>query len=138
MKKNPLLAQIEKQIRARYKESAKLDAQRAIETARQAEKVAGLLARAGIVTAFDAEKASYPVFDLEVGQLVAARHALGRFEHYSTGVAGDNKVEVRLRCVEFSRVKVRYVRELPEISKCKIVTTMNTYTTTNLVCQRAG
>jgi hypothetical protein len=75
---------------------------------------------------------------LELGQLVAARHALGRFEHYLTGVAGDNKVEVKLRCVEFPRVRVRYVRELPENGKCKVVTTTNTYTTTNLVCQKAG
>jgi hypothetical protein len=108
-------------------------------TAGRSKAYSGLLARAGIPTAFDPEKASYPVFDLVLGQLVAARHALGSFEHYSTSVAGDNKVEVKLRCVEFPRVRVSSVRGLPENSKCKIATTTNTntYTTTSLVCQKA-
>jgi len=140
MPRNPILVEIEKNIRANCTESAKLEAQRQVEKARQAEKVAGILARAGIAAAFNADKASYPVFDLDLSQLVAARHALGKFEHYNTTVyqadGEHNKVQVELTCTEFPRVRLRYVRELPANGKCKIVTTTNTYTTTNLVCER--
>jgi hypothetical protein len=135
--KNLLLKEIESNIRKNAKESAAYTARREIDRARQVAKVCGLLAQAGIEVAFNHELASHPHIRLTTDQLVAARHTLGQFGHYSTEPADDDHhVEVKLYIKAFDRVFIIYSRKLPEGSKCKVQTVTNTYTTRSLCCQR--
>jgi hypothetical protein len=135
--KNLLLKQIEADIRRKAKESAACSIKSNIELARQVAKVCGLLAQAGIPITLNSSNADSGYIELKTDQLVAARHALGQFEHSRTEPGEDDRhVEVTLRCKEFRRVRITYQRMLPEGSKCKIQTVTNTYTTRSLCCSR--
>src|SRR5215472_4858067 len=129
---NPVLASVAKQAR---EEARRLVATR-LETARQAARVAGLLAQAGIPVTFNSAMATYPYFELKLDQLTTARNILGKFEHSSTEIYDDTHVQVKLRCVQYPRVRLSYIRELPAGSKCRIVEQTCSYQSKSLVCQR--
>jgi hypothetical protein len=135
--KNLLLKEIERNIRLNAKANMQHQVRRETDRARQVAKVCGLLAQAGVPVTFTPNLADHGHIHLTTDQLVAARHALGKFTHYSTEPGEDDQhVKVKLSCNDYDRVYILYSRTLPEGSKCKVRTVTQTYTTRSLCCSR--